>query len=482
MSQRPFYQEYFYDENVYDLHDGGYKKLTLPQVPSKALRIPQVLKPDKVQGHEVWYTIVAQESQAAILPGELTKTWGYNAEILGQTVILHDGWHYHVHIENHLPETTTLHWHGLNIPGPITDGGPHAPILPGQARDIEFTLHQEGAQTDWMHPHPCPNTARQVWNGLAAMVIVTDEHAKTLPLPQEYGVDDLPLILQDRSYHDNQLDYQADYDVDGTLGEYPLVNGTINGVFKVTTPQVRLRLLNAANRREFRLHFNDGRRFTQIAGDCGFLKQTIDLDRLMLTVPERAEIVVDFSDCQVGDQVQLMSDDTVLCTFEIGAMAKTAQTIPDHLFDVPQWQADEQSPIQKVVMSGMDDEVLLDGRRFDMTRIDRKQLLGQTVDWEITNTNDTCGGMIHPFHMHGCHFQVISRNGHAPYPNETGFKDTVGVNAGETVRIRVRFDVLGIFMYHCHILEHEDTGMMAQIEVYDPKQPRTYHLHAMHEM
>ncbi|UQS82514.1 multicopper oxidase domain-containing protein [Bombilactobacillus folatiphilus] len=482
MGQRAFYQQYFYDENVYDLHDGGYKKLAMPAVPEKALAMPSVLQPDRVQGHEAWYTIVAQTGETAILPGKLTQTWGYNASLLGQTLILEDGWHYHVHIENHLPETTTLHWHGLNIPGPITDGGPHAPIMPGEAREIEFTLHQEGAQTDWMHPHPCPNTARQVWQGLAAMVIVTDEHAKNLPIPQEYGVDDLPIILQDRTYHDNQLDYEADYDVDGTLGTVPLVNGTVNGVFKVTTAQLRLRLLNSANRREFRLHFDDGRRFTQIAGDCGFLEQAIDLDRLMLTVPERAEIVVDFSDCQPGDRVQLMSDDAVLCTFEMDEFTKKAQAIPDHLFDVPKWQVDPDSQLQTTVMSGMDDEVLLDGKRFDMTRIDRQQLFRQTVDWEVKNTNDACGGMIHPFHMHGCHFQIISRNGQVPYPNETGFKDTVGVNAGETVRIRVCFDVLGIFMYHCHILEHEDTGMMAQIEVYDPKHPKTYDLKPMHEM
>ncbi|MBA1394188.1 copper oxidase, partial [Lactobacillus sp. XV13L] len=225
----------------------------------------------------------------------------------------------------------------------------------------------------------------------------------------------------------------------------------------VTTPKLRLRLLNGANRREFRLHFADNRPFTQIASDCGFLDPVIDLTKLMLTPAERAEVVVNFSDCQPGERVVLMSDDTPLVNFDIGNFSPNKQPIADHLVTIPQWQADTDGQLQTTVMSGMDENVRLDGQLFDMTRIDRQQQLGKTVDWDVKNTNNPDGGMIHPFHMHGCHFQVISRNGHAPYPNETGFKDTIGVNSGETVRIRVRFDVLGDFMYHCHILEHEDT-------------------------
>ena len=133
-------------------------------------------------------------------------------------------------------------------------------------------------------------------------------------------------------------------------------------------------------------------------------------------------------------------------------------------------------------MSGMDDQVRLDGKLFDMQRIDRKQKIGDTVLWDVVNTNDMDGGMIHPFHMHGCQFLVLSRNGKEPYPNEHGWKDTVGVNAGETVRVAVQFTKFGVYMYHCHILEHEDTGMMAQIEAYDPNHEHKYHLISMDEM
>ena len=127
-------------------------------------------------------------------------------------------------------------------------------------------------------------------------------------------------------------------------------------------------------------------------------------------------------------------------------------------------------------MDGMDDEVALDGKKFDMSRIDARQKVGDVAIWEIRNTNSTENGMVHPFHVHGTQFRVLARNDGPVYPNEHGLKDTVGVNPGETVRIKVKFELTGVYMYHCHIIEHEDGGMMAQIESYDPQHPQTYHL------
>jgi Putative multicopper oxidases len=170
MSETKVYNDYFFDEPVFDLHDGGYVPLEKVDMPDHPLNIPAALKPDKVEGNDVYYTITAQEGETQILPGAKTKTWGYNTSLLGQTIVLKQGVHYHVHLVNKLPEVTTFHWHGLNVTGPIVDGGPHAPVYPGGSRDIDFTLDQP-AQTDWIHPHPCPNTARQVWNGLAAALL-----------------------------------------------------------------------------------------------------------------------------------------------------------------------------------------------------------------------------------------------------------------------------------------------------------------------
>ncbi|KRK96600.1 multicopper oxidase family protein [Companilactobacillus futsaii] len=481
MSDSKVYNDYFFDEPIFDLHDGGYIPLERADVKDQPLNIPSVIKPDKVDGNDVYYTITAQEGETQILPGKKTKTWGYNASLLGQTIIFKQGVHYHIHLVNKLPEVTTFHWHGLNVTGPVVDGGPHAPVYSNGSRDIDFTLDQP-AQTDWLHPHPCPNTARQVWNGLAAAVVVTDDEEAKLPFPRNYGVDDIPVILQDRSYHDNQLDYKADYDVDGTLGKYALVNGTINGVFNVTTQRVRLRMLNGSDRREWRLHFDDNHEFTQIASDGGTLPEPVKFTKLMLTCAERAEVIVDFGDKKPGDVVTLMTDDMPIMKFKIGEFAKDDTKLPEHLTTIDAPKVTPGLPVTRTVMSGMDDQVRLDGKLFDMQRIDRKQKVGDTVLWDVVNTNDMDGGMIHPFHMHGCQFLVLSRNGKEPYPNEHGWKDTVGVNAGETVRIAVQFTKFGVYMYHCHILEHEDTGMMAQIEAYDPNHEHKYHLISMDEM
>ena len=468
---KPIYTDYFFDEPAYNTHDGGYVPLERPDVPAKPLAIPALLKPDRETATDVYYTVTAQAGETQILPGAKTKTWGYNASVLGQTIVFPVGKHIHVTLQNHLPELTTFHWHGLIVSGPYVDGGCHAPVYPGEEKHIDFTLDQPAATT-WLHAHPCPSTAEQVWHGLATMVLVTDAHSAGLPLPHEYGVDDIPLVLQDRRFHeDNQLDYHADYDPDGVQGPTALINGTVNPYFDVTTQKLRLRLLDGANRREWRLHFSDDLPFTQIAGDTSLLPTPVTMTKLMLTFAERAEIVVDFKGRQPGDKVTLFADDVPIVEFRIHAFQPDDTALPEHLFTVEAPSVDPALPVRKVVMSGMDEQVMLDGKKFNMQRIDAKQPVGQAEYWDITNTNEMHGGMVHPFHMHGTSFLVISRNGHAPYPNETGFKDTVGVNPGETVRLLVKFDLPGVYMYHCHIIEHEDGGMMAQIQTYEPGKP-----------
>lgn len=467
---------YFFDEPAYDYHDGGYVPLEVADVPEKPLNIPAILKPDKETATDMYYTITAQTGEVQLMPGQKTKTWGYNGPLLGQTVVFKKGKHIHVHLENHLPEVTTFHWHGLAIPGPVPDGGCHAPVYPGKSRDVEFTINQPAA-TVWLHAHPCPATAEQVWHGLAGLAIVKDEHENELPLPHHYGVDDIPLILQDRRFHeDNQWDYRADYDPDGVAGPTAMINGTINPYFDVTTQKVRLRILDGANRREWRLHFSDNLPFDQIAGDLSLLPHPVKLNKLMITCAERDEIVVDFSDYHEGDIVTLYTDDIPLVKFRIHDFKRDNIALPDTLFKTPDPAATPGLPVHHVTLDGMDESVAMNGQKFQMGRIDYQMKMGDVQIWDIENTNDK-PGMIHPYHMHGCSFTVLSRNGHAPYPNERGLKDTVAINPKEHVRIKVWFNVPGIFMYHCHIIEHEDGGMMAQIKVVDPADPhKEYHL------
>ena len=212
------YTDYFFDEPAFDLHDGGYVPLEVSDAPAKPLNVPPLLKPDKETATDVYYTVTAQAGETQLLPGAKTKTWGYNASLLGQTIVYRRGQHVHVTLKNTLPELTTFHWHGANVSGPYVDGGCHAPVYPGESKQIDFTLDQPAA-TLWLHAHPCPSTAEQVWHGLAAMVIVKDQHEESLPLPRNYGVDDIPVILQDRRFHEqNQWNYRADYDPDGVAG------------------------------------------------------------------------------------------------------------------------------------------------------------------------------------------------------------------------------------------------------------------------
>ena len=468
--------QYFYDEPAYDYHDGGYVPLEEPSTPQQPLNIPEILQPDQETATDMYYTITAQTGAVQLLPGTKTKTWGYNAPLLGKTVIFKKGKTIHMHLVNQLTEVTTFHWHGLAMPGPIEDGGCHAPVYPGESRDITFKINQPATMV-WLHAHPCPSTAEQVWHGLAAAAIVQDDHEAALPLPRNYGVDDIPVILQDRRFHeDNQWDYHADYDPDGVMGPTPMINGTINPYFDVTTQKVRLRFLDGANRREWRLHFSDDLPFTQIAGDLSLLPHPVKMNKLMITAAERQEIVVDFGNYQPGDEVILYSDDTPLIHFRIHQFTPDNTKIPNQLFTTPDPAVDPDLGIHYVTLDGCDESVAMNGKKFKMDRIDYEMPMNKVQIWDIENTNDR-PGMIHPYHMHGCAFTVISRNGHAPLPNETGLKDTVVVNPQEHVRIKVWFNVPGVFMYHCHIIEHEDGGMMAQIKVIDPKNPdKQYHL------
>lgn len=477
------YDSYFYNIKDIDRTDGAYKELEVNQeVPTQKLKIPELLKPDNQTETDTFYTVEARTGDTQFLPGKKTKTFGYNANYLGKTIVFENGKNIHINLKNSLPILTTFHWHGLNVSGPIVDGGCHAPVYPGETNHIDFTVDQPAA-TLWLHAHPCPATAQEVWKGLATMVLIKDKITDQLPIPKEYGINDIPLILQDRNFHeDNQFNYRKDYDPDGTLGTVPLINGTINPYFEVKTQKVRFRILNGSNRREWRLHFSDDLTFAQIGSDGGLLEEPVYMKKLMITCAERDEVVVDFGNYQPGDQVILYSDKTPILTLKIHNFKKDSDNLPDHLVDIVDHPVTENTKIHEVLMSGMDETVAINGKKFNMQRIDDRQQVGNTEYWDITNNNEVDGGMIHPYHMHGTLFKVVSRNGQAPYPNELGLKDTISVNPNETVRIKVTCPKTGVYMNHCHILEHEDGGMMAQFEVFDPNHPKEYQLMDMNTL
>ncbi len=432
------------------------------------LMIPPILKSDSETENEVYYTIDAQQGQTEIFDGIETKTLGYNSSFLGPVVKLKKGQTAHLTLKNSLDEETTFHWHGLIIDGEA-DGGPNAVIEPGEEKSITFDVEQDRA-TLWFHPHPDGNTAKQVFGGLAGLLYIEDDVKDTY----EYGENDFPLIIQDRTFNeDKQLDYAAVKDPDGTMGETLLINGTLNPRLTVGKEKVRLRLLNGSNMRNYTIKLSNNTSFEQIASDGGLLNDPVELDEVQLTPSERAEIVVDFSQFKAEDDVKLIMDnndgeaETVLLPFKMNEQEKVNENkIEQRKNPVTISEEEMEKPVSKEInLSGMGRHVAINGKKFDKDRIDLTQKQGETEVWEVYNESNMMGGMIHPFHIHGTQFKVISINGEKPPENLQGYKDTISIDPGDKAKLAVKFKEKGMYMYHCHILEHEDNGMMGQIEV-----------------
>ena len=497
---------------------------------SLGFHIPPTLTGSVVDG-KTTYDLNMQPGTTEFLPGLLTPTLGYNGSYLGPTLIMNKGDEVVLNVTNDLggPHTTT-HWHGFHLPA-IHDGGPHQEIANGETWSPAFTILNR-AGTYWYHPHLHPvvdkqrnpnGTSGQVFRGLAGMIIINDEDSERLNLPKRYGVDDIPLIIQDRSFNEDGsfLDFpirathpRIDPDIGPVVfpfrrGDNFLVNGVISPMLETHAQMVRFRILNASNNRFYNLGFGDNRTFFQIASDGGLLEAPVSLNRVVVAPSERMEIVVDFGDDE-DTIVQLKSYNSELGTayltnplaaafdhydsndFDIFSIAVGAPTgnpvtaLPTSLTRIERIRAAEavnaQRPRPFELSAGalelvpvgdpptLDLTFTINGKAMDIGRIDEVIQLGDTEIWEITNTT----GQAHPMHIHGDSFQILSRNGtfsNVPL-NERGWKDSVIVKPNETVRIIKRFedfaDPDSPFMFHCHILDHEDGGMMLQWTVVEP--------------
>jgi FtsP/CotA-like multicopper oxidase with cupredoxin domain len=389
-----------------------------------------------------------------------------------------------------LEETTTVHWHGMEVPG-SSDGGPHQAIPAGTVWEPRFTVDQPAA-TLWYHPHPVGNTARQVYLGLAGLIIIDDPFSDSLDLPKDYGRNDIPLVIQDRRFQtDGTLSYRLNMPdlMRGLIGETYLVNGAVKPRLFVEDTLVRFRLLNGSNSSIYRFSFSDDSPFNQIASDGGFLEEPVTMNTLILSPGERAEILVDLSDRRVGDSLFLITEtfqgfrDEVLKIQIEGKKAgagPAATRIPNRLSSIPaipesQSVRSRRFDLQTMGGGGMGmmeggrssgRRLTINGRKMDMGRIDFKVRAGSTEIWEIVNVPTGMMEIPHSFHVHGVQFQILDINGKRPPAGEGGWKDTVLVWPGDSVRIIIPFrQYPGIYMYHCHLLEHEDDGMMGQFEV-----------------
>lgn len=453
------------------------------------LAVPPLLGPRDEDGRKV-FELNLQRGRAELLPGKPAETWGVNGAYLGPTLRARRGDRVELRVRNGLPQTTTIHWHGMHLPA-AADGGPHQPIEPGQTWTPSWTIEQPAA-TLWYHPHPHGATADHVYRGLAGMFIVDDPSSDALPLPHEYGIDDIPLIIQDkRLQEDGSLDFSQRWiSPTGRLGDTILVNGTSNPYVDVEDSRVRLRLLNASNARVYNVGFADERPFELIATEGGLLGRPQRLTRVQLSPGERAEIVASF---RPGERVVLRGfepelgtsffenrfaggDDSFdLLQIRAAAMLAPAPEVPRQLAVHEAIHAGATVRTRRFELQGSS---RINGKRMDMGRIDAVVTADSTEIWEVRNS----AGTPHNFHVHGVSFKALTYAGESPPPQLGGWKDTVYVPPGETVRLLVRFgdypDPKTPYMFHCHILQHEDRGMMGQYVVADAEQRPTTPTHS----
>lgn len=436
-----------------------------------ALQIPALLQDTNADPGAADFVLDVQSGQTQFFNDRSTATLGYNGTYLGPVLRMRKGEKVRIRVNNQLDFPTTVHWHGLVVDGE-QDGGPHQGIQPGESWQPYFTVDQPAA-TLWYHPHIMGSTADQVYYGLAGLIYIEDELSDQLNLPDDYGINDFPLIVQDRNFNrDGSFVYRTSM-MGVVAGDTILVNGTVNPALSTYKGKVRFRILNASNALDFKFTMSDGSPFIQIASDGGFLAAPVSRSSIFLAPGERAEVIVDFSKVK-GDHVSMLLDQQPMLAINLNPTSadSSAQTENADITEIPRILASitpiptGDKPRTRVFeLQSMGISGTINGKSFDMNRIDEEVTRNETEIWLIRNR----GGMMqtsgHPFHVHGTQFQVISRNGKAPPVEERGFKDTVFVRVGEEVAIRVRFTHPGIFMYHCHILEHEDNGMMGQFRV-----------------
>lgn len=435
---------------------------------SAELPIPPLLENKSSDPNTADFTLNAEEGITSFFPGIKTETYGYNGNFLGPVIRVKKGEKVNIHVNNQLSEETTVHWHGLEVNGEM-DGGPHNPIMPGSQWNPSFIVDQSAA-TLWYHPHQEGKTGEQVYKGLAGLFYIDDNTSQGLNIPKDYGVNDIPLVIQDRAFNDDgDMPYSTDDSnmVDGAIGDMIIVNGVIKPYLDVKKIKMRFRIVNGSNAKVYPIKLSNGESFYQIASDGGFLESPVNLNQLILGPGERAEVIIDFSKYEKGDELSLLGDGLKILNFNVKEDGIDTTEIPSHLTDINKVPETTASKTRSFELNGMGNMVNINGEKMNMERINEEVKLNDTEIWEITNPSDMMGGMSHPFHIHGAQFQILSRDDKVPPENERGFKDTVVINPDEKVRIIIKFTHTGVFMYHCHILEHEDQGMMGQFQVID---------------
>jgi blue copper oxidase len=461
-----------------------------------ALNIPPILT-------GTIFNLSIQKGNSSFYPSHTTPTYGVNGIWMAPTISVNKGDSISINVINNLTETTTMHWHGLHVSA-YNDGGPNQIIAAGGLWQPKFVI-RNNAGTFWYHPHGEGKTDPQVSKGLAGMIIIHDSIEATLNIPKTYGVDDIPIIVQSKAF-DILQQIAISTETDTAL----FVNGTLYPYFDAPAQVVRFRLLNGSSMRSYNFGLSNNQQFYQIATDGGLKDTPVVLTRIRLSPGERTDILIDFQGMN-GQSMQLMSyaatlpngiygsarvgmgidtiagygdnilngaDFTIMQINVTAPSATPVTSIPAILAPFNPYSTASATLVREIVFDTLrrlpadrpnlaEGPFGINGRAFNMDSVNVVTYINNTEIWSLQNHTYVA----HPFHVHNVQFNVIEKSG-APVPiTERGWKDVVLVMPQDSAKFITRFETFANasepYMYHCHLLHHEDDGMMGQFLVVD---------------
>jgi spore coat protein A, manganese oxidase len=428
------------------------------------LQVPPTLVPVSTTGGQDTYRLDIQEGLAEIVPGTETSIYGYEGFYPGPTIRARTGRATVVHVHNRLPFHQNVHLHGGLVPADV-DGHPKDVISPGDVFTYTYPNTQDAA-TLWYHDHAHGLSAQTIYYGLSGFYLLEDDLTNELDLPRDEF--DVPLLIADRTFNaDGSLRYVPHLDT-GMLGDTIVVNGSVSPRMPVRRAIYRLRFLNGSNARIYQLQLGDGVPMYQIADDGALLEKPVLRPSIPLSPAERVEVLVDFRGYKAGTELMLSNalgtDATAnVMRFDVVGTASVSGRIPAALRPAERIPAPVADRTWELMFSTSGTPMWqISGAGYDMDRIDARPKLGTTERWAFVNTSF----MEHPMHLHGVHYRVLDRTDGPIHEADRGWKDTYLVPSGQTVRVQPYFaSYPGLFVFHCHTLEHQEQSMMRQMQI-----------------